>query len=355
MRQAIKLIYVEPLFTISVFVLIALGLLVLNSIAPQIFPIYYFYIIVSIGIFILFSRINFKTISAFAWHFYILSILFLIIPLIIGQITRGSIRWIPLGPITIQPSELVRPFLLIFFAVYVNVKEVSLRHLFNIALLALIPLVLILIQPSLGVSVITLLGVMGIVLFSKINKRLLISLILIILITIPLSWVILAPYQRQRVFSFINPFTDPKGSGYNSIQAMIAVGSGKIFGRGLGKGVQTQLAFLPERHTDFIFASVSEELGSIAAVVVVLGLFIILWRITVFIETANDETARGYLIGVFFVLLAECIIHIGMNMGLLPITGIPLPLVSAGGSALLATSISLAIAISASGLLNTLS
>lgn len=160
----------------------------------------------------------------------------------------------------------------------------------------------------------------------------------------------LAPYQRQRVDAFLNPGNDPRGAGYNSIQAMISVGSGRFFGRGLGKGIQTQLAFLPEKHTDFIFAAISEELGFLGAMIIIASIFAVLWRLTTFVNNTKSREGGSFLVGVFWVILTESIIHIGMNLGILPITGVPLPLVSAGGSALLSSMILLAISVTASGI-----
>jgi rod shape determining protein RodA len=344
MRTLKTLITRDPIIFISIFLLEAVSVLILNSITPSIFPLYYLFILLSFLVFTFFASIDFKILTAFYWHFYILSILFLLLPPIIGQITRGAIRWIPLGPITLQPSEIVRPFLIIFFAVYATKEEITLKRLVKLAILTLIPVYLILIQPSLGVSIITLFGIAGIILTSKIDRKLLISSVIVILLVLPLFWFMLAPYQRQRISGFINPGVNSQGAGYNSIQAMIAVGSGKFFGRGLGEGSQTQLAFLPEKHTDFIFAAIAEELGLVGAGVVLISLFLIIWRLGIYIgKTKGSE--KAFTIGLFCVILAESTIHIGMNMGILPITGLPLPLVSAGGSALLATSISLAIAI----------
>src|SRR3989344_2338429 len=333
----------DYLSLIAICLVILISTLVLSSIAKFIFPTYFLYIFLSIIAFYIFSNIDFDILSLFSKHVYVASIIFLVLPIIIGQVTRGAIRWIPLGPLSIQPSEIVRPFLLIFFAGFLTQKELTVKRFITAVFLLLLPVIFIFIQPSLGVAVLTIVGFAGVLIASSFQKKYILLGISLIAILLPIIWAILAPYQKLRLVTFLQPSADPLGAGYNSIQSMISVGSGKILGRGLGKGVQTQLAFLPERHTDFIFASIAEELGSIGAVVVVLGLFIILWRITVFIETANDETARGYLIGVFFVLLAECIIHIGMNMGLLPITGLPLPLVSAGGSSFLATMTALGI------------
>jgi rod shape determining protein RodA len=177
------------------------------------------------------------------------------------------------------------------------------------------------------------------------NKKYLLTGVAIALIAVPLVWNILAPYQRSRVSSFLNPSEDPLGAGYNSIQSMVSVGSGMFIGRGLGKGVQTQLAFLPEKHTDFIFAAVSEELGFIGATITILCLFVLFWRLIKIIESARSFAARAFVSGLFLTLFVETLIHIGMNLGLLPITGVPLPLVSAGGSSLIATMIGLGIAL----------
>ena len=163
----------------------------------------------------------------------------------------------------------------------------------------------------------------------------------------PLVWKFLAPYQRQRITTFANPASDPSGAGYNSIQSMISVGSGEFLGRGLGKGIQTQLAFLPEKHTDFIFAATAEELGFVGGCLLLVGVFTVLWRIVVIAENSKGPVERAFVSGIFLALFVESIIHIGMNMGLFPITGVPLPLVSAGGSAFLATMISLAMVMNA--------
>lgn len=344
MRKDPRLVSYETLFLLSIVFLISLSIIVLRSIANFLFPLYYLYIFLAFLVFYFFSRVDFDVIELFSKHLYIASIIFLILPLLIGQITRGAIRWIPIGPLTIQPSELVRPFLLIFFANYLTKKELNIKRLLKALLLLSFPFFLILIQPSLGVAVLTLVGFIGILLASKFEKKYLLIGFGIFLLSVPIIWRLIAPYQRLRITYFLNPSADPLGSGYNSIQSMISVGSGKILGRGLGRGVQTQLAFLPERHTDFIFAAISEELGFVGSVLVLLSLFFIFrWLIKV-IENARSFGARAYVTGFFLSLLVQTIVHVGMNVGLVPITGIPLPLVSAGGSSLLATMIGLGIA-----------
>jgi len=326
-----------------IFFLLLYSVFVLRSIAPFLFPTYLFYIGFSVFIFFLFSKVSFNIFRIFSKQFYIGSIVLLILPVIIGQITRGTIRWINFGPSTIQPSEIIRPFLFIFFADFLAGENLKINKFFKSVLLFLLPFVLILIQPSLGVATLTAIGFLGIIFASNFNKKYLVLAFLPLLVVIPLIWSILAPYQQQRVMTFLNPQSDPFGGGYNSMQSMIAVGSGKFWGRGLGKGVQTQLSFLPERHTDFIFASISEELGFFGSIVLVVGLLLLLYKLASFINKTDDIAARAFISGLFLVLLVQSVVHIGMNMGLLPITGVTLPLVSAGGSSLIATMMSLGI------------
>ena len=329
---------------LALIFLTTLSTVVLKSIAPNIFPTYFIYIALGIVSFIVFSQIEFDVLSLFSSHFYIVSIVLLVATLIIGGVTRGVIRWIPIGSISIQPSEIVRPFLLIFFANFLTAERLDFKRLVHVLLLMALPLFLILVQPSLGVTVLTSVGFLGIFLASEIEKKHFLYLLLVSSILIPGIFFILAPYQKSRISAFLNPASDPLGKGYNSIQSQISVGSGKLFGRGLGKGIQTQLAFLPERHTDFIFASISEEMGFVGASLVLLGLFVVLFRLAVLTEHSSGSSARAYLSGLFLILFVQVGIHIGMNMGLLPITGIPFPLLSAGGSSLLGTMIGLGIA-----------
>ncbi len=331
---------------IGISLLLLLGIVILHSVAPTIFPLYFLYLILAIACFIVFSQIEYEILSLFSWHFYILSILFLILPLLVGQITRGAVRWIPLGPLTIQPAEIVRPFLLIFFANFLTQKEISLKRISFAVLFLSLPIILILVQPSLGVAILTLVGFVGILLSLGFNKKIFLPILLFGIIFIPVVWQLLVPYQKARLISFFSPSKDPLRGGYNSLQSMISVGSGRLWGRGLGEGVQTQLAFLPERHTDFIFASVAEEMGFVGAILLLLAFFFVLYQILLLISSTRSLSARAFVSGVFLILFVQTIVHIGMNMALFPITGIPLPLVSAGGSSLLGTMILLGMVIS---------
>lgn len=335
----------DYLYFLGIGFLLILSVLILNSIAPSLFPVYFLYLVVGIIIFLLFLQIDFEIVSAFWKHFYVFGLIFLILPLLIGQVTRGTVRWIPIGALTIQPGEIVRPFILIFFAAYFTEKAIDLKRMFKGVLLFLPIFLLIVIQPSLGVALITLIGFLGILLASDVPKKYFLFGALLIVGLIPLVWQVLAPYQRTRIISFTDPQKDPLGTGYNSIQSMIAAGSGEIFGRGLGRGIQTQLSFLPERHTDFIFAGVAEELGLAGAILMIVATFFVFYRLILFMENAVNPAARAYLAGLFATLFVQTAVHIGMNLGLLPITGLPYPLVSAGGSSLIATLIGLAIAV----------
>ena len=331
--------------SLSVLLLIVFSVVILGSLDKSLFPIYFVYIFVSLAAFWFFSQIDFDIVSIFSKHFYIGSIGLLLLTLIIGKVTRGTFRWIPIGPSSLQPAEIVRPFLLVFFANYMTNGEVNIKKLLKGLGLLVIPVILILIQPSLGVAVLTMVGFFGVLIAGKFGKKYLLIGLAIVAILLPVAWNLLAPYQKQRILTFLEPASDPLGAGYNSLQSTIAAGSGKLFGTGLGRGIQTQLAYLPEKQTDFIFAATAEEMGLVGAGFVLIVSFIILFRLTHFMENAVSPAARAYISGFFLIYLVQIFIHVGMNMGMLPVTGLPFPLLSAGGSSLLATMVGLGIAL----------
>ncbi|MEK7061328.1 MAG: FtsW/RodA/SpoVE family cell cycle protein [Patescibacteria group bacterium] len=337
----------DTYFVFAIGFLIAMSVVSLRSVYPSYFPGYFFLILLGIFLFIIFSFLDFDIISLFYKHFYTGSIILLIITLVVGGVTRGVVRWISLGTLTLQAAEIIKPFLLIFFANYLYKERLNSGGIIKTIFLMVVPVILIFIQPSLGVSFLLSLGFIGVLLASEIKKINFAYLIVSALIIMPVVFSFLAPYQKSRVISFINPYSDPYGTGYNSIQSQIAVGNGRFLGRGLGKGIQTQLSFLPEKQTDFIFAAISEEMGFIGSGLTLVAFFILFWRITVFMNNAVNPQARAYLSGIFMMLLFQTVIHIGMNMGLFPITGVPLPLVSAGGSSFVSTMIALGIALGA--------
>jgi len=326
--------------------LLLFGCLMLRSIAVDVFPVYYGYVLVGVVMFVICSQIDFEIWRAFSGYLYGFSVLALLATLVMGTVTRGVVRWIPIGPWTVQPAEIVRPFLLLFFASYLTREKIQMRKFVTGILMFFVPLSLILLQPSLGVSVLTAMGFGGIVLSLDFNKRMLGVGVVLMMMFAPLTWFFLAPYQKARLMALANPAEDPFGAGYNSIQSKIAVGSGGIWGRGLGEGVQTQLYFLPERQTDFIFASVAEETGFIGALILTLGVFFVLYRLVAVMGNAASIAGRTFVAGVFLTFFGQVLVHIGMNMGLFPITGIPLPLVSMGGSSLVGTMMMLGVVMS---------
>jgi rod shape determining protein RodA len=340
-------IYKDLTLTTAILFLIVISTIVLRSIAPSLFPLYFLSVFVSLVAFWLFSSIDFEIVSIFSKLLYGLSVIILLLPFVVGTVTRGTIRWIELGPLSFQPAEIVRPFLLVFFAGYLTHSRITFKRLIFALFLLFIPLFLILVQPSLGVSFLTFIGFFGILLASNFNKKYIILGALASLLLIPVLWNFMAPYQKERVQTFINPSKDPQGAGYNSLQSMIAAGSGKLFGVGLGHGTQTQLSFLPEKQTDFIFAATAEELGFLGAGILLLATLVILYRLTRFMEVSSGRASRAYLAGFFLTYLVQVFIHVGMNLGMVPVTGVPFPLVSAGGSSLLATMIGLGMAFGA--------
>ncbi|OGM05280.1 hypothetical protein A2125_00690 [Candidatus Woesebacteria bacterium GWB1_43_5] len=332
---------------IPVLLLLAIGVFVLNSLS-FLTASYLLFVALGIFAFVFFVNIDFEVLSIFSTIFYISSIFFLLAPIFIGTVTRGTTRWISVGSYTIQPAEIVRPLLLVFFATTLVNSKKNLPHLTRGILLFLLPTFLILIQPSLGVTILTTAGFIGVLLASHFPRKYYFIGIFLACLLLPIGWNLLADYQKQRIFTFFMPGSDPQGVGYNSIQSMISVGSGKIFGRGLGRGIGTQLSFLPERQTDFIFASISEELGLVGAGLVLLITFFLLFRLVKIIETSRDWVGRAYVAGFFLAFFGQVVIHVGMNIGILPITGVPYPLLSAGGSSLIATLAGLGIVASVS-------
>jgi len=339
-----QLFRVDWIIFTAIFGLLIFDLLIIRSIAPGLFLQQLTYVLIGIGLFFLFSRIDWRIYPKFSWFFYFGSLIFLGITLLFGTITRGAIRWIQIGSLTIQPSELVKPFLILFFAWFFSEgEELTLKKIFLGGLLLILPAFLIFTQPDLGSSLVVILIWLGIILAAGISWRWLVSGFGFFVIVLPLIWQFLKDYQRQRIYTFINPFADPLKSGYNIIQSIIAIGSGQFFGRGLGRGTQSHLRFLPERHSDFIFASLAEDLGFLGALILLSFFAILLWRILTIARKTEDRFGMLICLGIFTMIFSQIFINIGMNLGLLPITGITLPLISSGGSSLVVVLISLGI------------
>ncbi|KKP98234.1 MAG: Rod shape-determining protein RodA [Parcubacteria group bacterium GW2011_GWD2_38_12] len=278
---------------------------------------------------------------------YALSIAALILVLMFGVKVRGSISWFKIGPFSVEPVEFVKIAILALFAKFFTLRHAEIYRLSHIVLSAVyvaIPTLLVFLQPDFG-SAILLIGIwVGMMMISGINKKYLATLFFIGAIFFSVAWFgIFKDYQKDRIFSFLNPLEDPYGAGYNIIQSRIAIGSGGLLGMGLGRGTQTRLGFLPEAHTDFIFAAIAEELGLLGVVFIFVGYGFIFWRILKIANWASNNFAKLFCFGFLILISLQFIINISMNLGVAPVTGITLPFISYGGSSLISLFIGLGI------------
>lgn len=306
------------------------------------------FFIVGLVLLMIFSFVDYRFLrnySVVVLSLYILSVGLLIALLLSGNHVRGSSSWFqinsPIGVLGIEPVEAMKFILIIVLAKYFSGRHVDfglVKHVFISGFYAALPIGLVLLQPDLGSAVLMVAIWVGIMLVSGIRARHLLILFLIFAIIAGASWFFFfKDYQRARIITFLKPQSDPLGQGYNVLQSIIAIGSGGFWGKGLGHGSQSQLNFLPEQHTDFIWATIAEEWGFFG-VFFVLGLFgIIFWRLFLIAVNTNTNFARLFIFGFSLLLLVHITINIGMNMGFFPVTGIPLPLLSYGGSSLIAT------------------
>ncbi len=308
--------------------------LLVNQIVFFFIGICFFFLAKKVGIF--FFRNNAK-------FFYWLFIFLLVVTFVIGSEIRGSRRWIDFYIFNFQSSEFFKIFFVIFFADFFArfKKDLEDPKVFLKSLLYfLLPTFIIFRQPDLGNALVYLVIYFSILLFSSVPKKYILYLLVVAVLLLPSSWFFLHDYQKDRIVSFINPSLTQRGTGYNMIQAIITVGSGKFLGKGLGYGTQSQLFFLPENHTDFAFSSLVEQFGFMGGLVV-LGLYFILMlqmvkKIFSFAQAKDEETLFTFyfLIGFFSYLTFQTLVNLGMNVGLLPIVGIALPFISYGGSSL---------------------
>ena len=299
------------------------------------------WVLASFVIFFLFSFIDFR----FLKKTEVLVFLFLtmcgalLVLIVLGHISHGHKSWFNFGFFFFQPVDLMKLVIVLVLAKYFSRRHVEIRdikHLFISGLYAFIPLVLVLLQPDFGSAMIILFIWLGMVLVSGISKtHLFIVFAIGILIFASLWFVAFKPYQKARIYNFINPLTDIHGSGYNVFQSTIAVGSGELFGKGLGFGTQSRLKFLPVPQSDFIFAAFSEEWGFVGCALILILYCLVIWRIlrNASLGATNFEILYGLGIAIFF--MSHIFVNVGMNIGIMPVTGIPLPFMSYGGSHLL--------------------
>jgi len=286
---------------------------------------------------------NYRVLERWAHPLYVVCVVLLLGVVVFGKLAGGSRRWLALGPIHLQPSELIKIAIVLVLAKYFSKgsdpRGFSLKELIRPMLMTGLPFALIVIQPDLGTAGLVALIAVTMALFVKVERRALILLVASAGATIPFVWSLLKDYQKQRILTFLNPDQDPLGAGYHIIQSKIAIGSGMIFGKGYLQGTQNALSFLPEEHTDFIFSVLAEEWGAVGSMVVLLlFLVLILWGLNI-AHRCRDPFGNILAIGITALLAWQVMINIGMTMGLMPVVGVPLPLISYGGSSTLTVAI----------------
>lgn len=326
-----------------VIILVILSLATLFSIDLSLFESQFVFFIVGIIAFLFFSQTNYEAIKLYSMPIYVVSLVLLLIVLIVGVESRGSVRWLELLGFRVQFSELLKPFLAICLSSYLSFRNnYSLKTLFLGMCFVMPVFFLVFLQPDLGSASVYLLSAVLTFIVFGFPLRFFAGALIIVVGIFPILFRFLHDYQKQRILTFFNP-GDPLGFSYNAIQSVITVGSGMLFGKGLGLGTQSSLRFLPERHTDFIFATLSEELGMIGSVLMVLTFAFLLYKVFKIFLNQDDLFCKVFSITSFSLIFFQFFINIGMNIGILPIVGITLPFVSYGGSSLLSNFILLGI------------
>ncbi len=339
---------------IPVFLIVFFGLMTMNSFVGenQFFNRQLIWLGVSCVAFCLCSVIDFKFLrrtSVVVWLYAIVLVLLGIL-FGLGSIYSGAKSWFNLGSFSFQPAEVAKLVLVITMAKYFSRRHIEIRnfrHLFVSGAYAFILFFMIFLQPDFGSALIIFCVWLGMVMVSGLSKKHLSALVTVGAVTFALLWsFVLVDYQKSRVVNFLNPMHDIRGTGYNAYQAMITVGSGQFFGKGLGYGTQSRLSFLPEYQTDFIFAAYAEEWGFVGVIILFILYGLVIWRILVnsLLGATNFESFFG--MGVAIMFISHFIIHVGMNIGLMPITGLTLPFMSYGGTNLLVSFIALGIVMS---------
>lgn len=335
------MVYLLPTILLATF-----GILNLFGIESSLFTNQLANFLVGLFIFFFIKKKGVRFLRNHTFLFYWLLVVSLILTYFSGIESKGARRWLDLYFIGFQPSEFLKVIFILFFANFFT-KYFHRLNNFSTFMLSLVyfavPFVLVLKQPDLGSALIFVFIYFLLLLFSNLSKKYWLYLVFILILTLPINWLFLRDYQKQRIISFINHEVDQQGTSYNMVQSMIAVGSGKFLGRGLGLGTQSRLYFLPENHTDFAFASLIEQFGFFGGfIVIILYLvlsFLITRRLLTFIPYERDEDNRFnflFTLGFLGLLTYQVFINIGMNLGIIPIAGIGLPFISYGGSSVIA-------------------
>ena len=286
---------------------------------------------------------NYRQLERWAHPIYIGCVLMLLGVVVFGKLAGGSRRWLILGPLHFQPSEMIKIAVVLVLAKYYSkdatARGFTLKELARPMLLAMLPVGLIVMQPDLGTAGLVTLIAVTITLFMKVERRSLLTLLAGCMAVVPAVWLVLKDYQKRRILTFLNPDHDPLGTGYHIIQSKIAIGSGMITGKGYLQGTQNGLSFLPEEHTDFIFSILAEEWGLMgSALLIFLFILLILWGLSI-AHRCRDPFGTILAVGLTSLFFWQVIINIGMTMGLMPVVGVPLPFISYGGSSTITVAI----------------
>jgi rod shape determining protein RodA len=285
-------------------------------------------------------RVSYQKFIDFAYLLYGINLVLLALVLVVGHTRLGAQRWFVIGSFAFQPSEFMKISFILALSHYVGTRKGAMSGIMSLIVpcaLAAVPFMLVLLQPDLGTGLLLVPVFFTILIAGGARIQYIVSMIAIGLLSTPFFWHFLREYQKQRLLVFLNPNVDPLGAGYTIIQSKIAVGSGGLWGKGWLAGTQNQLNFLPERHTDFIFSVVGEEWGFLGAAALVLLFYLVVQKAFTIANLTSDRYGKLVATGIGTLLGMQVVINISMTMGMMPVVGIPLPLVSYGGSSLLAT------------------
>jgi rod shape determining protein RodA len=319
--------------------LCAFGLVILYSASGQQEAVIYNQsarMLFAFGLMFLVAQVSPSRLAGVSIWIFLFGVVLLVMVLVIGYVGKGAQRWLDLGVIRFQPSELMKLSVPMVLSWYLAEKTLppSISQIFLSIMIILVPVGLIVKQPDLGTAILVSIAGFSVLFLAGMNWRYITGIVILAASLIPVSWMFMYEYQRQRVMTFINPEQDPLGAGYHIIQSMIAIGSGGLYGKGWLNGTQSHLEFLPERSTDFIFAVLCEEFG-FTGVMILLGLYLFIIYRGLYISM-NSQTTFGKILGASIVLtfFVYIFVNIGMVSGQLPVVGIPLPLVSFGGTSM---------------------
>ncbi len=296
------------------------------------------YALIGFMLLIIAARNDYKILKNYSGALYVIMLFLLLAVEFFGATRLGATRWIAIGPFQFQPSELSKIILVVVLAkFYAQNYDYSnqIRILAKSLAYSLPAIFLVLVQPDLGTAIVLSSIWLMMTLATKVKKKYIIAMIALLIISIPLIYPSLKDYQKQRITTFLQPTADPSGTGYNVKQAIIAVGSGGILGQGLGGGGQSQGNFLPSSPTDFVFAVLAEKLGFIGALVAIMLFLTVIARMIIDASLSQDRFGSLLCIGIATMFVVHVFVNIGMNLGIMPVTGIPLPFISAGGTSLM--------------------